>query len=56
METNLDYGYSNIQNTYSGSASEVLFFPTGSTSWVKEFLNGTIQHIFGNNNGNNSAR
>jgi hypothetical protein len=30
----LDYGYSNIHNTYSGSASEIMFYPTGSTEWV----------------------
>jgi len=30
----LDYGYSNIQNIYSGSASEIMFFATGSTEWV----------------------
>lgn len=38
METNLDYGYSNIQNTYSGSASEMMFFPTGSTQWVSDWF------------------
>ena len=38
MESNLDYGYSNIQNTYSGSASEVMFFPTGSTKWVLDWF------------------
>jgi len=31
---NLDYGYTEIQNTYSGSASDLMFFPTGSTQWV----------------------
>ena len=36
---NLDYGYSNIQNTYSGSASEIMFFPTGSTEWVSNWFN-----------------
>jgi len=56
MESNLDYGYCNIQNTYTGSASEVMFFPTGSTGWIKEFLNGTKQYIFGNNNSNNGVR
>jgi hypothetical protein len=56
MENNLDYGYSNIQNTYTGSASDVMFFPTGSTDWVKQFINGTIQHIFGNNNSHNGTR
>ena len=35
---NLDYGYSNIQNTYSGSASEIMFFPTGSTEWVSNWF------------------
>jgi hypothetical protein len=45
MEHNLDYGYSEIQTTYSGSASEVMFFPTGSTEWVMKWFeqkkNGT---------------
>jgi hypothetical protein len=37
MNSNLDdfdYGYSTIQNTYSGSASNIMWFPTGSTEWV----------------------
>jgi hypothetical protein len=33
-----DYGYSTIQHTYSGSASDVMFFPTGSTQWVLEWF------------------
>lgn len=36
-KTNLDsfdYGYSTIQTTYSGSASDLMYFPTGSTEWV----------------------
>jgi hypothetical protein len=45
MEHNLDYGYSKIQTTYSGSASDVMFFPTGSTEWVMKWFeqksNGT---------------
>ena len=38
MESNLDFGYTNIQNTYSGSASEIMFFPTGSTQWVSDWF------------------
>ena len=38
MESNLDFGYTNIQNTYSGSASEIMFFPTGSTKWVSDWF------------------
>jgi hypothetical protein len=38
METNIDYGYSNIQNNYSGSASDLMYFPTGSTEWVSKWL------------------
>jgi hypothetical protein len=34
----LDYGYSNIHNTYSGSASEIMFYPTGSTEWVSNWF------------------
>jgi hypothetical protein len=34
MENKLDYGYTTIQNTYSGSASDLMWFPTGSTEWV----------------------
>jgi len=41
--TNLDYGYSNIQNTYSGSASETMFFPTGSNEWLKEFTKNDLK-------------
>lgn len=29
-----DYGYSKIQTTYVGNASEVMYFPTGSIEWV----------------------
>ncbi len=29
-----DYGYSKIQTTYDGNASELMYFPTGSTEWV----------------------
>ena len=36
--SSLDYGYSNIQNTYSGSASDVMFFPTGSTNWLMNWF------------------
>lgn len=41
--SNLDYGYSNIQNTYSGSASEIMFFPTGSTEWVSKWFEEKIK-------------
>lgn len=41
--TNLDYGYSNIQSTYSGSASEMMFFPTGSNEWLKEFTQNDLK-------------
>lgn len=41
METNLDFGYTDIQNTYSGSASEVMCFPTEYIKWIKEFVYGT---------------
>lgn len=40
---NLDYGYSNIQNSYSGSASELMFFPTGSSEWLKEFVKNDLK-------------
>jgi hypothetical protein len=40
---NLDYGYSDIHNTYSGSASELMFFPTGSTQWVSDWFNEIIK-------------
>jgi hypothetical protein len=38
VNNQLDYGYSNIQNTYSGSASEIMFFATGSTEWVLKWF------------------
>jgi hypothetical protein len=38
VTSSLDYGYSNIQNTYSGSASDLMFFPTGSTKWVLDWF------------------
>ena len=38
MESKLDFDYTNIQNTYSGSAAEVMFFPTGSTQWVIDWF------------------
>jgi hypothetical protein len=41
--SSLDYGYSNIQYTYSGSASEVMFFPTESTKWVSDWFNEKIK-------------
>ena len=41
--SNLDYGYSNIQNTYSGSASETMFFPTGSNVWLMEFTKNELK-------------
>jgi len=41
--SNLDYGYSDIRNTYSGSASELMFFPTGSTQWVSDWFNEIIK-------------
>ena len=41
--SNLDYGYSNIHNTYSGSASDLMFFPTGSTQWVSDWFNEIIK-------------
>ena len=34
----LDYDYTEIQYHYSGSASEIMFFPTGSTEWLKNWL------------------
>lgn len=38
----LDYGYSNIQHTYSGSnPADKMFFPTGSTAWIKNWFYGT---------------
>jgi hypothetical protein len=43
VTSSLDYGYSNIQNTYSGSASDVMFFPTGSTKWVSTWFNEIIK-------------
>jgi hypothetical protein len=43
VTSSLDYGYSNIQNTYSGSASDVMFFPTGSTKWVSDWFNKIIK-------------
>ena len=41
--TNLDYGYTNIQNNYSGSASDLMFFPTGSNVWLKEFTKNDLK-------------
>jgi len=43
VSSSLDYGYVDIQNTYSGSASEVIFFPTGSTEWVSNWFNEIIK-------------
>ena len=37
MSGSLDYGYSNIQNTYEGNPSNLMFFQTGSFEWLKEF-------------------
>jgi hypothetical protein len=37
VSSSLDYGYSNIQNTYEGKASDLMFFPTGSFEWIKNF-------------------
>ncbi len=41
METNLDFGYTDIQNTYTGSASDVMCFPTDYIKCIKEFIYGT---------------
>jgi hypothetical protein len=38
MSGSLDYGYTNIQNTYNGIASDLMFFPTGSFEWIKNFI------------------
>jgi hypothetical protein len=38
VSSSLDYGYSNIQNTYDGNASDLMFFPTGSFEWIKNFI------------------
>jgi hypothetical protein len=38
VSSSLDYGYSNIQNTYEGKASNLMFFPTGSFEWIKNFI------------------
>ena len=37
VSSSLDYGYTNIQNTYKGKASDLMFFPTGSFEWIKNF-------------------
>lgn len=47
IETNnLDYGYTNIQNTWSGSKPEdMMWLPSGSTAWVKDwFYNLFVKH------------
>lgn len=39
VSSSLDYGYSNIQNTYSGSnPADIWWFPTGSTAWIKDWF------------------
>ena len=38
VSSSLDYGYTNIQNTYEGEASNLMFFPTGSFEWIKNFI------------------
>jgi len=38
VSSSLDYGYSNIQNTYEGKPSDLMFFPAGSFEWIKNFI------------------
>jgi len=38
VSSSLDYGYCNIQSTYTGSAEKIMFFPTGSTKWVLDWF------------------
>ena len=36
----LDYGYSTIQHTWTGSKKpeEYMWFPSGSTNWIKSWF------------------
>jgi hypothetical protein len=38
VSSSLDYGYTNIQNTYQGKPSDLMFFPTSSFEWIKNFI------------------
>ena len=39
VSSSLDYGYTNIQNTKCiKEASKLMFFPTGSTDWIKNWF------------------
>lgn len=39
VSSSLDYGYTNIQNTKCiKEASEMMWFPTGSTNWIKNWF------------------
>jgi hypothetical protein len=39
VSSSLDYGYTNIQNTKCvKEASELMWFPSGSTNWLKNWF------------------